>query len=402
MSGPGAYLFDEVERNQVLDVLEEGYLSRYGSEANPAFKGKVLEFEKQLSQFMDSNYTIAVNSGTSALMASLFALGIGPGDEVIVPGYTFIATMSAVVVFGAIPVLTEIDDSLTIDPEDIRKKISEKTKAIIPVHMIGNPCNMDSIMEISREFGIPVLEDAAQAVGASYKGKRVGSIGDIGAFSLNIYKVINTGDGGALVTNNKALYEKAFGFHDQGHRPLRMGAEIGTRDMIGINMRMNELSGAFALGQFSKLSSILELLKEKKTLFKKALSEAKLPHMKFRRINDPGECHTLCTLIFDTPRYAKKIADRINAQTMDKSGWHVYNNMENILEYFRKKGYSETFKKHCLPVTDDILSRSVNLSVGVVDKGIGANFGINILADDEEILKTAEKFVTMAEPILRS
>lgn len=400
MSGPGAYLFDEVEKNQVLEVLADGYLSRYGSESNPAFKGKVLEFEKQLSEFMDTNYTIAVNSGTSALMAALFALGIGPGDEVIVPGYTFIATMSAVVVIGAIPVLTEIDDSLTIDPEDIRKKITEKTKAIIPVHMIGNPSDMDPIMEISREFGIPVLEDAAQAVGASYKGRRVGSIGDIGAFSLNIYKVINTGDGGALVTNDKELYEKAFGFHDQGHRPLRMGAEIGTRDMIGINMRMNELSGAFALGQFSKLSSILELLKEKKTLFKKVIADAKLPHMKFRRINDPGECHTLCTLIFDSPQYAEKIAAGINAQTMDKSGWHVYNNMENILEYYRKKGYSDTNKKHCLPTTDDILSRSVNLSVGVVDKGIGANFGINILKDDEEILETAEKFVALARPIL--
>ncbi len=377
MSGPGAYFFGDEEKKEVMEVLESGYLSRYGDESNPAFKAKVGNYEKQMAQTMGAEYCVAVNSGTSALMACLFAMGIGPGDEVIVPGYTFIASMSAVIALGAKPILAEIDESLTIDPQDIRKKITRSTKAILPVHMLGNPCRMDEIMEIAAESGIYVLEDACQAVGGSYKGKRLGTIGTMGAFSTNIYKVINTGDGGALVTNDKRLYERAFGFHDQGHKPMRSGLEVGTRDMIGINMRMNELTGAFALGQLSKLDLILKILREKKTLFKDTIEAADIPHMQFRTINDAEECCTLCAVIFDSRKLALEAAKALGSCTLEESGWHVYNNMENLLEYCKIHNISGN-SKNCLPKTDDILTRSVNMSIGVVDKGIGAHFGINI------------------------
>lgn len=409
--GPGAYLIGEEEKREILDVLESGYLFRYGSEGDPSFKKKVYTLEKEFAELVGVKYSVAVNSGTSALMCALAALGIGPGDEVIVPGYTFIASISSIIMMRAIPVLCEIDESLTLDPRDIEQRITDKTKAIMAVHMLGNPCQMDAIMEIARKHDLYVIEDCAQATGGSYKGKKLGSIGNIGAFSLNIFKVITAGDGGMVITNDYDLYERAFAFHDQGHKPLRMGVEIGQRSMIGLDFRMNELTGAVALAQVRKINKILATLREKKKKLKNLLEG--LPGVTFRKINDEGgECATLLTLIFDNKKLADSFAERIGTRTIAHSGWHVYNNMEQILE---KKMYSKypcpyecpaygkaiEYKKHMLPRTDDILERSVNISVGVVDKGLGSPFGINITSSDEEIQKVAEKTRKCIEEIAR-
>jgi dTDP-4-amino-4,6-dideoxygalactose transaminase len=170
MAGPGAYLFGDEERKELLDVMETGYLSRYGSESDPRFKQKVVTFEKEFAEYVGTKHAICVNGGTGAILICLTALGIGPGDEVIVPGYTFIASISAICYARAIPVLAEIDESLTIDPDDIEKKITSKTKAIMPVHMLGNPCNMDRIMEIAKKHNLYVIEDCCQINGGSYKG----------------------------------------------------------------------------------------------------------------------------------------------------------------------------------------------------------------------------------------
>ena len=400
MAGPGAYLFGEEERKELLDVMETGYLSRYGEEDDPAFKQKVLTFEKEFAEFVGVDYCVALSSGTGALITSLAALGIGPGDEVIVPGYTFIASISSIIHAKAIPVLAEVDESLNIDPEDISKKITKKTKAIMPVHMLGNPCDMDKIMEIAKEHKLNVIEDCCQAAGASYKGKKVGSIGDIGAFSLNIYKTITAGDGGMVVTSDRDLYERAFGFHDQGHKPKRMGLEIGNRSIIGMNLRINELTGAVALAQVRKLEKIVKILRERKRKLKEAISE--IDNIGFRKINDEGECGTLLTLLFKDKEKADKFADKIGTKTLAYSGWHVYNNMEHILnkktvtEYrcpfvCEKYGKKIEYRAHMLPQTDDILERAVNISVGVVDKGLGAPFGISIISSEEEIKEVTDK-----------
>jgi 8-amino-3,8-dideoxy-alpha-D-manno-octulosonate transaminase len=376
-------------------------LFRYGSEDDPNFKKKVATFEKEFAQKLDAKYCVAVSSGTGALMCCLAALGIGPGDEVIVPGYTFIASISSIILSNAIPVLAEVDESLTIDPEDIKRKITKKTKAIMPVHMLGNPCDMDKIMEIAKEHNLYVIEDCCQAAGASYKGKRVGTIGDIGAFSLNVFKTITAGDGGAVVTNNYDLYEKAFAFHDQGHKPNRTGVEIGNRSIVGMNMRLNELSGAVALAQARKMDYILDILREKKAKLKGLVSE--IPGIEFRRINDEkGECATLLTLLFKDKETAEKFALKVGSKTISHSGWHVYNNMEQILhkktatEYkcpyvCEAYGKDIEYSAHMLPQTDDILERAVNISVGVVDGGLGSAFGININSTDEDIKTVANK-----------
>lgn len=401
MSGPGRNLIGEEEKKEILDVLEDGHLFRYGLETDPAFKGKVVKFEDEIKKFVNVKYCIAVNSGTSSLLACLAALGIGPGDEVIVPGYTFIASLSSIIYSKAIPILAEIDESLTIDPQDIEKKITDKTKAIMPVHMLGNPCDMDPIMEIAEKHNLIVIEDACQAVGGSYKEKKLGSIGKVGGLSMNHMKVLDTGDGGALVTNDQDIYEKAFGFHDQGHKPSRFGEEVGNRSILGLNFRMNELSGAVALAQSRKLGSILSILRRNKSSLKNRL--AKIPGIKFRKINDElGECATLLTLLFDTKETAERFASRIDTLTISNSGWHVYSNMEQLIEKkmptafkcpFECKEYNRQieYKPHMLPQTDSILERAVNLSIGVVDKGLGSSFGLNILSNEEEIEATGNK-----------
>ena len=209
MPGPGAYLFGEEEKKELLDVMESGYLFRYGVESDPKFKHKVVNFEREFAKLIGVKHAVAMSSGTGAIMCCLAGLGIGKGDEVIVPGYTFIASLSAILLMNATPVLAEIDESLTIDPNDIEKRITPRTKAIMPVHMLGNPADMDRIMAIAKKHNLFVIEDCCQAAGAVYKGKHVGTIGHIGAFSLNVFKTFTAGDGGIVTTNNDDYYELA-------------------------------------------------------------------------------------------------------------------------------------------------------------------------------------------------
>jgi dTDP-4-amino-4,6-dideoxygalactose transaminase len=399
MAGPGFYLFGDEERKEVLDVLETGYLSRYGQESDPRFKHKVVTLEQEFAKKIGVKHALATNGGTSSIMAALVALGVGRGDEVIVPGYTFVASISAVIAIGGTPILAEVDESLTMDPSDIEGRISKRTKAIMPVHMLGNPSDIERIMAVARKHKIPVLEDACQSLGASYKGKMTGSYGAINAFSLNINKTITTGDAGMVTTDSDELYERAFGYHDQGHKPLRMGLEIGARSLVGINLRINELTGAVGLAQLRKLDTILALLRDKKRKFKEAIVAGGIRNMGYRTINDPGEIATMLTVLFPDEAATRKVAAALNVKTVADSGWHVYNHMEQILSWQDEQGRRPN-RKNMLTKTDAILCRAVNLSVGVVDPGIGANFGITVLSTDEEIARKAEEFVKKVKPIV--
>jgi dTDP-4-amino-4,6-dideoxygalactose transaminase len=315
-------------------------------------------------------------------------LGLTPGDEVIVPAYTFVASYTSIIFAGLVPVLAEIDDSLTLDPGDIEHRITPRTRAIMPVHMLGNPCKMEEILSIARKHDLYVLEDTCQAAGGSYRGKKLGAIGDMGQFSLNIFKTINSGDGGLMVTDNFDLYEKAFGYHDQGHKPSRLGVEVGNRKLLGINFRMNEITAAVALAQLGKIEMIISTLRRKRSKFKSLISESSC--FKFRTLNDPDDCGTICTVIFDTREQALRVSRALGSKTVDESGWHVYSNMEHVLEHLRSVG--QPHRKGAYPKTDDILSRSMNISVGVVDGGLGTGWGINLNSTDEEIESAASQF----------
>ena len=389
MPGPGSYWIGEEEQREVLDVLESGHVSRYGDPDDPAFKGKVLQFEKEFSEYTGARFCQSTSSGTSTLLISLRALGVGPEDEVIVPTYTFVASYGAPIFLGAVPVLTEVDESLCIDPADIEHRITPRTKAIMPVHILGNPCDMAAVCDIADRRGIPVVEDCCQACGASYRGTKVGRLGRMGGYSLNIFKTITAGDGGMLITDDQALFEHAFGMQDQGYKPTGARLEIAPPSILGLNFRINELTGAFALAQLRKLDGVLAALRARKRQFKDLI--AGMPGMRFRRLNDEdGECATVLTVIFDTAEKAAAVARALDTVTVDDTGWHVYSNMDQINRHLAGLGRPHDLGAY--PRSDDILRRSINLSVGVVDAGLGSAFGIDINATDEEIERAAERF----------
>lgn len=388
MPGPGSYLIGEEEIAEALEVLQSGHLYRYGSPDDPKFKHKVFSLEQKFAEYTGAEHAIAVNSGTAALWIAMESLGIGPGDEVIVPAYTYVATYTAVLFTGATPILAEVDESLTLDLADVEARITDKTKAIIPVHMLGNPVDVEGLMTLAERKGLTVVEDCAQAAGASYRGQKVGTFGKIGCFSLNYFKTFTAGDGGLVVTSDEDLYIRAFGMHDQGHKPNRMGTEVGYRDMLGMNFRINELTGAVALAQLRKLDGITETLRTHKKKLKAGLGT--LDGVSYRRLNDAdGECGTLCTLLFDDAAHARRVCDRLGTKPISESGWHVYANMEHVIRELSEKGHD--IRKGAFPKTDDLLDRAVNISIGVVDGGLGSGFGVNIRSSDEEIAEVADK-----------
>jgi len=397
-------IIGDEEKEALMEVIESGYLFRYGDLSNPKFKAKTWNLEKDFAKAMGTKYALAVSSGSSALLTALWALGIGPGDEVIVPGYTFIASITSIIFARAIPILAEVNETLTLDPEDVRKKITPRTKAIMLVHMLGNPGHLDQISKIARENDLILIEDCAQACGASFSGKSVGTFGKMGAFSLNVYKTITAGDGGMVVTNDEKLYKRAFAVHDQGHLPLRQGVEQGKRTILGVNFRMNELTAAVAGAQLKKLPQIKERLQKNKKRLKNILSEIK--EIKFRKILDEkGDVGTLLTFFMPDVKSAESLAKKIGCTTVAKSGWHVYNNMEHVMgqmtvtsegcpftcPYYN--GPKVNYYKGMLPQTDDLLARAINISVGVSDVGLGSAHGIRITSSPEEIDEVGQNLV---------
>ncbi len=394
MPGPGAYWIGEEEKKELLDVIESGHINRYGERTDPRYKQKVLTLEKEFAAFCGVKHCVATSSGTSTLLVALKTLGIQPGDEVIIPTYTFIASYGAAIFLGAIPVLAEINESLCLDPNDIERRITAKTKAIMPVHILGNSCDMDAIMEIAQKKGLPIIEDCCQACGASYRGKKVGTMGELGGYSLNIFKTITAGDGGMLITNNDRHFEYAFSMTDQGYKKKDSLLEIAPPSILGLNFRMNELTGAVALAQLRKLDTITSTLREKKKRFKERIAGTK--GIRFRVLNDPdGECGTVLTVIFDSQEKAAQVGQKLGTVTVDQTGWHVYSNMDQIVRFLQERGYPHSASD--FPRTDDLLKRSINISIGVVDAGLGTAFGINIDSTDDEIDRAAACFVQACE-----
>ena len=412
-------LIGEEEIQEVLEVLRGGYLFRYGislgAEVDPRFKGKVYQVEREVAAYCGVKYAVAVNSGTSALLTALSGLGVGPGDEVIVPGYTFIASISSIIYARAVPVLAEVDRTLNLDPADVRAKITPRTRAIMVVHMAGNPARLDELKAIADEHGLFLIEDCAQAFGATYKGRPVGSIGHAGAFSFNVYKTITSGDGGMVVTDDEAVYRRCFAFHDQGHSPLRTGVEIGQRPFVGLDFRFTELQAAVLIAQLRKLPRIVSHLRANKQRFKELIAD--LPGLEFRHLPDPeGDLATMLTLILPTEEVARRIAKELGTKVVAEAGWHVYNNMEQILEQrtltaekcpftcspYTCRGGEMRYWKGMLPQTDALLARCINISIGVSDPGLGSAFGVTMRDGLKEVEEQAARFRKVAGQYLKA
>lgn len=305
-------------------VIMKGQLLRYrGGE-----DGFTTRFEAQLEKKIDVKHALTVNSGTSALISALVGAGVGPGDEVLVPAYTWVATAIAPMAIGAVPVLVDIDESLTIDPDDMEQKITPYTKAVIPVHMLNLPCDMDSIMAIAKRHGIKVIEDACQGVGVSYKGRRLGTIGDVGAFSFNQFKNLNSGEGGAVVTNDDRIFVRARMYHDVGSYTRDYEFESNEPIFAGVNFRVSELTGAMLYAQLSKLDPFLKGLRARHKIVSAAL--AKTGRVRFSPHNDPDNAVGL-TVIFDTPEEAQAFAAQRGVERLIDTGRHVYTNWEPVM-----------------------------------------------------------------------
>lgn len=291
------------------------------------------QVEAKLKKIFETDFPIFMTSGHAALTSALVAMGIGPGDEVIVPAYTYIATAMAVVAAGAIPIIAEVDDTLTISPKDIRKKISKQTKAIVPVHIQGFPCNMEAIMDIAKEHNLFVLEDACQADGGSFNGKRLGTIGDAGALSFNYFKIISCGEGGALLTNNRQIFERALIYHDSSAVAFfgDQMQDFTTEGFCGNEYRSNELCAAVMNVQLDRLNEILSDLRKNKTYMMEKLADV----CAFIPSNDiNGDCGTTLAFKFETEGKARVFAtaEGINGTLPIDTSKHVYKNWIPIME----------------------------------------------------------------------
>jgi len=336
---PGGLEIGEEEKRQVLEVLERKYLFRYyGPEQYPS---KVAEFEQAFAKKMGSKHCLAVNSCTSALISALVAVGVGPGDEVIVNGYTFFASCAAIVAAKAIPVICEIDDTLTMDPEDLEKKITPHTKAVVCVHMRGAPSDMDRIVAICKKHNLKLIEDVAQACGGSYNGKMLGTFGDVGCFSFQYHKIITAGEGGACITNDDKYYDRLMGYHDTAAcwRPDRFGDERYEGELFcGVNYRMSELTGAVMLAQFGRLDKLLNGMRTAKKRIKDQVQGIK--GLGFRRITDEAGDTAIALVMIVDPSKAKPFAEALQAEGVSAGGvfdkgvpdWHIYSHWKHIIE----------------------------------------------------------------------
>ena len=320
---------------------------------------EVMHFEAELCEKMGVRHSILMTSGKAALISGLVGMGIGPGDEVIVPAYTYIATAIAVTAVGAIPVIADIDESLTLDPSDFESKISKYTKAVIPVHIQGFPCNMDKISEIAKKHGIYILEDACQSVGGSYKGKRLGTIGDAGAFSFNYFKIITAGEGGALMTNSREIFERALIYHDSSAIAY-FGNQLDSiteEQFCGSEFRVSEFTGAILREQLKRLDSILYDLRRNKAY----LLDKFDGRYSFIRSNDLlGDCGTTLAFWFDTEYEAiefKRKADTAGypATRPIDTGKHVYTNWTPIMN--KKGAFNPAFAPFLMEATRDLNHR---------------------------------------------
>lgn len=332
-------------------------------------------FEQELCEKLSVRHALAMTSGKAALISALTALGIGPGDEVIVPAYTYIASAMAVVAAGAIPVIAEVDETLTLDCEDAEKKISEHTRAIMPVHIQGFPCNMEKIMALAKKYSLKVVEDACQADGGSYQGRRLGTIGDAGAYSFNQFKIISAGEGGALLTNDKDIYGRALIYHDSS-AVVFFGDQLSgieENPFCGVEYRTNEITCAILRCQLKRLDGILHDLRTQK----KRIMETLSGKYKFAPSHDAeGDCGVTLAFRFDTEEEAIAFADKVQGTRPIETGKHVYRHWTSILHHYgaynsrmdpfkmeANKDLNMDYSEDMCPKTLDLLSRTVYVAI---------------------------------------
>ncbi len=362
----GAEVIGKEEIKEVMDVMETGVLFRYGFDKERKGIFKVREFEEAFGKYCGAGYALGVSSGSAALKVALTAMDVGPGDEVIVPAFTFVATYEAVLEVGAIPVMADVDGSLNLDPDDIEAKITPRTKAVIPVHMCGAPARIDKIIEVAKKNKLMVLEDNAQGCGGSYKGKKLGTFGDVGIFSFDYVKTITTGEGGMVVTDNVDFYNRADWYHDHGHdHNPNVGRAMEGRSILGFNYRMGELQGALGLAQLRRLHYVISEQKKNKAIIKETLG--KIKGVKFREIPDPeGDTATFLAFNFPEAEITKRFQKALSNEGIDtvlfkENLWHYVPNWEHFLA-------QSTANSKKYPFTNPMYKGKIDYSTAVIPR----------------------------------
>ena len=329
---PGFELFGAEERKEVNDVLETGILMRYGFDGPRKGIWKAKELESEISQKLGCRHTQLVSSGTAALTAAYAALGIGAGDEVIMPTFTFVASFECILSVGAVPVLVDVDESLTLDPAAVRRAITPRTKCIMPVHMCGAMADLDPLLQICKEHNLILLEDACQSFGGSYKGRALGTIGHAGTFSFDFVKIVTCAEGGAIVTNDRELAVKLDGFSDHGHDHMGVDRGADLHPFIGYNFRISELHAAVGLAQVRKLDQFLTMQRRNQEQLKSIFSG--VPEVSFRHVPDPaGDISTFLSWFLPTEELTRAVVNELKVQGILAGNFYWF---DNNWHYIRK------------------------------------------------------------------
>jgi 8-amino-3,8-dideoxy-alpha-D-manno-octulosonate transaminase len=397
---PGFELWGEEEKKEVNDVIETGILMRYGFDAQRKGNWKSKELEAAICKTFGCKYAQLTSSGTSALTTALAALAIGAGDEIILPAFTFVASFEAVLSVGAIPVLVDVDETLTLNPEAVRKAITAKTKCVMPVHMCGSMADLDALLAICKEHDLILLEDACQSIGANYKGKAVGTIGHAGSFSFDFVKTITCGEGGVVMTNDEALYTKCDGYTDHGHDHKGTDRGADLHPFIGYNYRISELHAAVGLAQIRKLETFLSLQKKNHSQLKNILSQ--LPEISFRKIPDPnGDSCTFLSWFLPTEEITRAVVNELKTQNILAGNFYWY---DNNWHYIRKWDHlKNSATLHPLSQEQETALKKLNstdfsASDAIMSRCIST--AISLLWNEEQVKEKGEKIVAAVRKVL--
>ncbi|MBL7738770.1 MAG: DegT/DnrJ/EryC1/StrS family aminotransferase [Chitinophagaceae bacterium] len=398
---PGFEFWGAEERKEVNDVLETGILMRYGFDGPRKGIWKAKELEEAICKTFGSKYAQLTSSGTSALTTAMAALGIGAGDEVIMPAFTFVASFEAVLSVGAVPVLVDVDETLTLNPDAVKKAITSKTKCVMPVHMCGSMADLDALLAICKEHNLILLEDACQSIGGKYKGRSLGTIGHAGTFSFDFVKTITCAEGGVVMTNDESVYIKCDGYTDHGHD--HKGADRGAdlHPFVGYNYRISELHAAVGLAQIRKLNTFLDIQKRNHTHLRSAL--AQIPEVSFRKIPDPSgdSCTFLCWFL-PTEEITKAVVNELKAQGILAGNFYWF---DNNWHYIRKWDHlkNAAFLHPISDVQRTALQKIATQEFAASDAVMGRCIctSISLLWTEEQIQEKGEKMTAVVKKVLQ-
>lgn len=372
---PGFELIGEEERKEVMDVLDTGVFMRYGFDAARKGHWKARQLEEALQERLNVRYAHVCSSGTAAVSSALAASGVGAGDEVILPPFTFVADPEAVLLAGALPVFVDIDDTLCLDPQAVEQAITPRTKAVLVVHMCGSMARIDELVEVCRRHEVTLIEDNAQALGGTFHGKSLGTFGEAGILSFDYVKTITCGEGGAVITDDPRLYELVDAFTDHGHDHRGKDRGADEHEHIGANFRISELHAAVGLAQLRKLDRILEIQRNNQRFFIEGLAD--LPHVRFRAAPDPeGDSATFLTFFLPSEEEAREAARKLAAARVDgcfywyDNNWHYHHKWDHIKQLrspgllaVHKAGWLSGLTDLNMPRSDAIMSRTICMQV---------------------------------------